>query len=372
MTIRTTLHLALACLLVSAASAGAPSGARSQGSPGKLVVVTTLPYLADLARQIGGGEVDVEALVPPGQDPHFMVPTPALSVRLARADVFLENGMQFELWSERVIDGARNQRIRPGSPGHVYATAGLTPLQVPALQSRASGDVHPSGNPHVWLDPLNLKLVARNVEACLTRVRPAHGPTFLKNREAFERRLDEAYFGADLVKILGAGMLDRLHRTGRLRTFLAEREFQGKPLRAKAGGWLKRALDLGDLSMITYHQTWTYFAQSFELRVVGTIEEKPGIPPSPSHLEELQRVAAANRTRVVECSLFYPLSRAEGVAEQIGGVAVQLPTQPGEAEEATDMFTLFDVIFRRLDPGSPLIAVGWPRRRCAPSPARGA
>lgn len=347
MTPRDTFRLCLA-LVLAALGAPAPARAQEEGK-GKVVVVTTMPYLADLARHVGGDQVDVQALVPPGQDPHFMVPTPALSVRLAEAEVFLENGMQLELWTERVIDGARNQRIRPGFPGHMYVSTGVTPLQVPAFQTRASGDVHPAGNPHVWLDPLNLKVIARNIEACLGRVRPALAPTFQKNREAFDRRLDEAYYGPDLVKILGASMLDRLQRTGRLRAFLGEQQFQGKPLREKAGGWLRRSLDLGDLSIITYHQSWTYFAQSFDVKVVGTIEEKPGIPPSPSHLEELQRVAAAHGTRVVECAPFYPLSRAEGVAEQIGGVAVQLPTQPGEAEEATDVFRMFDVIFTRLE-----------------------
>jgi zinc/manganese transport system substrate-binding protein len=314
----------------------------------KLTAVTTLPYLADLVRQIGGDQVEVQALVPPGQDPHFMVPTPALSVVVAQADLFVENGMQLELWTERVIDGARNQRIRPGYPGHLYAATGITPLQVPAVQSRASGDVHPAGNPHVWLDPLNLKIIARNIEARLAAVRPSAEATFAKNREAFEKRLDDAYYGPELVRILGVSLLDRLQRTGRLRAFLQEKQLQGKPLLEQAGGWLRRSIALGDPSMITY-QVWTYFAQSFGVRVVGTIEEKPGIPPSPSHLQDLQQIAQQHGTRIVECSPFYAMSRAEAVAEQIGGVAVQLPTQPGEAEGATDVFTMFDVIFTRLE-----------------------
>jgi ABC-type Zn uptake system ZnuABC Zn-binding protein ZnuA len=342
----TTILLSLSVFGALCVLPGPRAEAQDQG---KLVTVTTLPYLADLVRQLGGDEVEVQALVPPGQDPHFMVPTPALSILVAEADLLIENGMQFEMWSERVIDGARNQRIRPGYPGHLYAATGVSPLQVPAVQSRASGDVHPSGNPHVWLDPLNLKVIARNIEARLAAVRPSAGPTFAKNREAFERRLDDAYYGPELVRILGANLLDRLQRTGRLRAFLQEKQLQGKPLTEQAGGWLGRAIALGDLSMITYHQVWTYFAHSFGVRIVGTIEEKPGIPPSPGHLQDLQRIAQANGTRVVGCAPFYPFSRAEAVAEQIGGVAVQLPTQPGEAEGATDVFSLFDVIFTRLE-----------------------
>lgn len=326
-----------------------PLLARAQGAPEPVVVVTTLPYLADLARQVGGEHVSVEALVQPGQDPHFVQPTPALAVTLARAEVFVESGLQLELWTERVIDAARNARIRPGAPGHAYASAGVTPLQVPAQQTRASGDVHPGGNPHVWLDPLNLKPIARTIEARLAAARPELAATFQRNREAFERRLDEAYYGPDLVKILGAGLLDRLQRTGRLRAFLKERQLQGRPLEERAGGWLRRAIALGDLSVITYHQVWTYFASSFGIRVAGTIEEKPGIPPSPGHLEALQRIARAQEARVVAHAPFYPASRAEGVAELVGGVVVMLPTQPGEAEEARDVFGLFDAIFARLE-----------------------
>lgn len=343
-------HTTLRRLAPLAALLLAPlAGASAQGAQERIVVVTTLPYLADLARQVGGDHVEVQALVQPGQDPHFVQPTPALSVALARADVYLENGLQLELWSERVIDAARNATIRPGAPGHAYASTGVTPQQIPTQQTRASGDVHPGGNPHVWLDPLNLKVISRNVEARLAAARPELAATFQQNREAFERRIDEAYYGPELVKALGASLLDRLQRTGRLRTFLKERQLQGRPLEERAGGWLRRAIALGDLSVITYHQVWTYFGSSFGVRIAATIEEKPGIPPSPGHLETLQRIATAQGTRVVAFSPFYPASRAEGVAELIGGVAVQLPTQPGEADGATDVFSLFDVIFDRLE-----------------------
>jgi zinc/manganese transport system substrate-binding protein len=316
---------------------------------GKVQVVTTLPYLADITRQVGGDLVDVQALAQPGQDPHFVQATPALSVKVADAELYFETGMQLELWSERVIDGARNARIRVGAPGHVYTNAGITPRDVPVDQSRASGDVHPGGNPHYWLDPVNLKAVARTIEAALSRVRPAQATTFQQNREAFEGRLDEAFYGPELLQIIGAAALDRLQRTGRLRSFIHERQFQGKPLEEKAGGWLRRAIALGDLPLVTYHSEWVYFAASFGLRIVGTLEAKPGIPPTPGHLEELQRTAQATNAKIVECSAYYPMSRAEAFAEQIGGVAVLLPTQPGELEGATDVIAMFDQIFTRLE-----------------------
>lgn len=334
-------------LLLAALAAGAPARADDeQREP--LEVVTTLAYLADVARAVGGEEVHVTALAPPGQDPHFVVPSPARSVALRDADVLIETGLQLELWSERVIDGARNARVRPGAPGHLYAAIGLRPLQVPRQQTRAAGDVHVGGNPHVWLDPLNLKAIARNVERTLAKVRPAQAEAFAHNRAAFEAKVDAAFYGERLLGILGPGLLDKLQRSGRLVPFLREKKLAGEPLTAQAGGWLKRALALEGLPIVSYHQVWTYFAHAFGLEVVGTIEEKPGIPPSPAHLEALEQAARSAGARVVTCAPFYPLSRAEGVAERIGGVAVALPTQPGE-EDAADVFAMFDLIFTRLE-----------------------
>lgn len=313
-----------------------------------LSVVTTLNYLADVARAVGGKHVKVSSLAPPGLDPHFIQPTPTRSLTLSKADVLVESGIQLELWSERVIDGARNQKIRPGFPGHVYAAVGVQPKQVPRMQTRASGDVHVGGNPHVWLDPLNLKIIAQNVETTLATVRPAAAADFKAGRLAFEQKIDEAFYGKTLIKLLGRGRLNLLQKRGRLMGFLNKTKYKKKPLTDYAGGWLKRALDLKGLKVISYHQVWTYFVDTFGLTVTATIEEKPGIPPSPSHLTFLKQTATATGTSVVVSAPFYPFSRAEGVAERIGGKAVVLPTQPGEAK-TTDLFNMFDVIFDRLE-----------------------
>lgn len=322
------------------------------GSPAlaedKLVVVTTLNYLADVARRVGGDQVTVAALAPTGQDPHFIQPTPARSLKLRTAEVLIESGIRLELWSERVIDGARNQAIRPGSAGHVYAASGIRPLEVPTQQSRASGDVHAGGNPHVWLDPLNLKRIAANIERCLSKVRPAAAETFKKNRKAFAKKVDLAFYGKQLIRMLGRARLNKLQRRGKLIPFLRGRKYKKKPLTEYAGGWLKRALALGQLKLISYHKVWAYFEAAFGLKVTGTIEEKPGIPASPGHLDTLKKTAAATKTKIVVAAPFYPLSRAKGVAELIGGTAAQLPTQPGETG-TKDLFHMFDTIFERLE-----------------------
>jgi len=337
---------ALVFLGAALLAASLPAPAAGQDDP--LEVVTTLPYLGEVVKAVGGDRVKVEVLAPPGQDPHFIVPTPARSLQLHGADVLVENGVQLELWSERVIDGARNQRIRPGYPGHLYAAQGIRPLDVPTAQTRAAGDIHPGGNPHVWLDPLNLQKVARNVEACLAKVSPAGAASFAKNRAAFEARIDEAFFGPALLKILGPKLLHRLQQTGGLAAFLERKQYKGEPLSVQAGGWLRRARDLGGLKVIAYHQVWTYFSRAFGVEVVGTIEEKPGIPPAPAHLDALQQTASSTGARVVVIAPFYPSSRAEGVAERIGGASAVLPTQPGE-EGTSDLFSMYDTIFERLE-----------------------
>jgi len=338
---RTALGLALVLLTLSGAAA-------QDGDSKKLKVVTTLSYLGEVARAVGGDEVEVEVLAPLNLDPHFIQATPARSLTVSKADVLLESGVQLELWSERVIDGARNQQIRPGFPGHAYCAVGIKPLQVPRVQSRASGDVHVGGNPHVWLDPLNLKQIAKNVETCLARVRPGASEAFAKNRKAFAEKIDEAYFGKELIRLLGARRLNLLQKRGRLRTFLAEQRYKGEPLEAKAGGWLKRAIALSGLKLISWHQVWTYFESSFGIPIVSTIEEKPGIPPSPGHLTRLEGTAKAAGVKLVVAAPFYPQSRVAAFAERIGGTAITLPTQPGETK-SEGLFGLYDTIFDRLE-----------------------
>jgi zinc/manganese transport system substrate-binding protein len=322
--------------------------AQAEDSKPKLVVVTTLRYLADVARAVGGDEVSVHALAPINQDPHFIQPTPARSLVLSKADVFLESGVQLEAWSERVIDGARNAKIRRGAPGHVFCAQGIKPLQVPSQQTRASGEVHAGGNPHVWLDPLNLKRIAKNIQACLAKVRPEARDHFAKNLKAFSAKIDLAFYGPELIRLLGARRLNLLQKRGRLRAFLAKQTYKGKALAERAGGWLKRAMALQGLKVFSWHQVWTYFESAFGIEVVSTIEEKPGIPPSPRHLTQLVATAKARGVRVVVSASFYPASRAAGVAERIGGQSTVLPTQPGEAK-TKDVFALFDEIFTRLE-----------------------
>jgi len=148
-----------------------------------LDIVCTLPWLGDIARRVAP-DAKITTLARGVDDPHFLSPTPALMAKVSSADVYVENGMGLELWSEKLLDSAGNPKIRPGQPGFVRATTGMHVLDVPTDLSRAKGDLHPEGNPHVWLDPLNTPIAADNIAAALARVDPARAAEYTANAKA--------------------------------------------------------------------------------------------------------------------------------------------------------------------------------------------
>src|SRR5512146_1810842 len=150
-------------ILLAAALVGAPARAQDK----KVKVVVTLPTLKTLTEEVGGNRVDVIALAKGDQDPHFVTPTPVLMQRTRQADLFIENGFSLELWAEQVANGSSNAKIFRGTPGRIIAGNGIAALEVPAVLSREMGDIHPQGNPHVWLDPLLAKIEAGNIAEAL-------------------------------------------------------------------------------------------------------------------------------------------------------------------------------------------------------------
>lgn len=315
-----------------------------------LTVVSSLPYIADVARHVGGDAVRAVSLVQPGVDPHHVELTPAQLTQLRAADLFLENGMQLEAWAPRVLEASGRGDLAQGGGAHAFVTNGISPLDVPSPEElQGGGHVHAAGNPHAWLDPLNLKLVAANVATALSRVAPDRREEFQERRVAFENRVDESFFGEELVELLGGRTLDRLHRSGLLLEFLEKREVRGEKLIGKLDGWLARALALQERKVFSYHSTWSYFERSFGIEVVATLEEKPGIPPGPAYLESLGERARADGVRIVIAPPYYPSVRIRGFAERIGGAAVILPTQPGEAQGTDDVFEMFDTILDELE-----------------------
>ncbi len=305
-----------------------------------LEVVATLPWLGDVTHRLAP-DATVTVLARGTEDPHTLSPTPALMARVARADLFIEVGMNLELWSERLLDGAGNPRIRPGQAGYVRASDGVPRLEVPTDVSRARGDLHPDGNPHFWLDPLNAAIAADRIAEGLARVDPAGAGDYAQRASAFRAEIHERLFGADLVGFIGGASLEQLARAGRLRVFLESRGFSDR-----LGGWLGQAS--AGRKVVFYHQSWPYFIDRFEMDLVGIIEDRPGIAPSAGHRQRLAAEMQRQGCTLIGITSIYPERVARALAEDTDARLVALPGDVGGTPTATDYFALIDALVREL------------------------
>lgn len=309
----------------------------------RLQVVTTLPILAELVLAIGGERVEVQALADPRQNPHFVEPRPTLMQRARKAQVFVEVGLQLEPWARRVIVGSGNAAIQYGEPGHIVSARGVTTLEVPAKLTREEGNIHPYGNPYVWLDPLNLRRMAENVAAGLAEVDPKHADDYAQGLETYVGRLDRALFGDRLVAEVGGAKLDRLARQQRLAGFLEQRE-----LSDQLGGWLGRAAPLAGHEIVSYHTTWPYLAQRFGFEVAAEIEEKPGIPPSARHRERVLELVRQRDVRTLLIESYQDRRAAEWIATRSQARILAVPIDVGPEVGVADYFELIDRILEPL------------------------
>ena len=314
----------------------------------KIKVVCTLPTLKAITEEVGGDKVDVIALAKGDQDPHFVTPTPVLMKKTREADLFIENDFSLELWADEVVNGSGNSKIFKGTPGRVNASAGISPLEVPSVLTRELGDIHPQGNPHVWLDPLLAKVQAGNIAAALARADSSSADYFESRKNDFNTRIDTALFGPELLKLVGIQKLTRLSSTGQLAQFLAENKIGGEPLSAKAGGWLKAAKSLRGLKAYEFHKVWVYFARVFGLQLVGTIEERPGIPPGPQHVKDVTERLKNDKIPLILVDNFYDPSLPNNIARQTASKVVLLPNQVEGEPEIKTYFDLIDHIIQKI------------------------
>ncbi|MCX7825475.1 MAG: metal ABC transporter substrate-binding protein [Verrucomicrobiae bacterium] len=268
----------------------------------KLNVVATLEDLASIARFVGGDDVAVTGLCHGGQDAHFLDAKPSYLVKLNRADVLIENGGDLETgWLPLLVDGARNRRILRGAPGRVVAFDGIEPLEVPSKLDRSEGDVHPQGNPHFTLDPANGKIIAATICGAFCACAPQNAARFRANLGAFEKRLDES--------------LTR---------------------------WTAMMAPLRGLKIVTFHRNFSYFARRFGLEVVGTLEPKPGVPPSPSYLANLIVTMKTEGVKLILAEPYRDLKVAQFAAEKSGAKLLVVPTGVGGNADGSDFFSYFD------------------------------
>ena len=274
--------------------------ARAQG---KLSVVTTTQDLASIAQEVGGDRVAVEAIARGYQDPHFVDAKPSFILKLQKADMLVAVGRELEIgWLPPLIQQSRNAKIQPGAENYIDASAGARILEIPQGQiTRAMGDVHPSGNPHYWLDPENGKTIAHQLAQAFSRLRPADRAGFEQRLAAFENRVSEA------EKRWAAAMAP----------------FKGA-------------------KVVTYHRSFPNFADRFGLDIVGYVEPRPGIPPTPQHTLDLIAEMKRLNVKVVLVEPYFDLKTPNSIGQATGATVLVMPPSVGGVKEITDYVSLFD------------------------------
>jgi zinc/manganese transport system substrate-binding protein len=270
----------------------------------KIRVVTTLTDLADFTRNIGGDHVEVFSLATGIEDTHGVPMKPSFVPRLNRADLVVNVGFGCEhAFLPALLEASKNPRIQDGHPGYVDCSVGITPMEVPLSTDHSQGDVHPYGNPHYLLDPVLAKTAVENIYKALVAVAPQYEADFTHNRDAYLAKLD-----------------------------------------AKIAGWQKEAAPLKGVKFVSYHEHWPYFAKRFGLDYIGTIELKPGIDPTPRHIEELIMEMKAEHVPIVAREPQFPEKVPALIAQQAGATLVKLPIMPGGVPHTDTYIEMMDYI----------------------------
>jgi zinc/manganese transport system substrate-binding protein len=268
-----------------------------------LNIITSTSDLAVIVTEVGGDKVTVESLARGYQDPHFVEAKPSFVIKLNKADLLVVVGRDLEIgWLPPLITQSRNARIQPGSDGYFDASLTARILDVPTGQiTRAMGDVHPLGNPHYWLDPENGRRIAKALAAKLSQKDAANAAYYAQRLADFDNRLSDAQ-----------------------------------------KRWKAQFAPYKGIKAVTYHRSWTNFADAFGVEVIGYVEPKPGIPPTPQHTLDLIQAMKAQNVKIIIVEPYFDLKTPNSIASQTGGKVVVLPPSVGGVKEATDYLKLFD------------------------------
>ena len=329
--------LILAALVVAVFAVGAAAGARP-----RLEIVTTLPDYGVFAKAIGGERVSVDTIVRGDQDAHFIRPKPSFVNMVRKADVLIATGLDLELWLPTVVNKSGNTKVRSGQRGYVAAAQGIRLLEKSTVISRGEGGVHIYGNPHVTCSPINMRMAARNIAVGLIKNDPDGKLLYEANLQEVLNELDRRIFGQELVELFGGETLCDLAEKGKLIPFLQKQRLGSRPVVDSLGGWMKQMLPLRGTPIVTYHKNWIYFLRVFGLEEAGTVEPKPGIPPSPKHVTGLLELMRAKDIRIILAANYFDEQKVRTIAERVGAKPVIVPIYVGGAPGLTDYFELVD------------------------------
>ena len=303
-------------------------------------VVTSLTTYGSIAREIVGDRGTVASIAQGDEDPHFVQPKPSFVALLRDADLFVTTGLDLELWVPTLLDRAGNRKIMEGGPGYVAAYTGIALLEVPVSLSRAGGDIHAEGNPHIHTDPVNGIIIGRNILAGLLKVDAANAEYYRARELDFEKRVLEATIGKELVGVLTPATAFNLLKTGQFDGFVSKTMLHGKPLSDQLGGWLRQGAGFRGKEMACYHKEWAYFSVRFQVTCIAYVEAKPGIPPTPGHVEEVIALMKDRQIPVIFASNYFPKSQVDQVAAKTGATAVVVPENTFGAPGVTTYFDL--------------------------------
>ncbi len=315
----------------------------------KLNVVTTLTTYANIAKYIGKDKITVASIVAGDQDAHFVRPKPSYAVLLSKADVFVSTGLDLELWVPTLVDMSKNDKIRSGQIGFVAASDGIKLLEKPSVLSRSEGGLHIYGNPHITTNPLNYKIIAENIEIGLEKNDPENAGFYEANLKEFKHMIDVHTFGEKLVALMGGKLLTKLANNGNLIDFLRSHNYQGKKMIDFLGGWLKEGMPFRGRKVVAYHKNWVYFKELFGIEIIGNVEPKPGIPPSPKHVEELVSEMRKNNVKVVLAANYFDEKKVTDICNKVGAVPVIVPIYVNGAPGTEDVFKLVNLWITKLN-----------------------
>jgi len=267
----------------------------------KLNIVTTTTDLADLARNIGRDKVNVISLSKGNQDLHSVEPRPSMVINIKNADMLIVVGMDLDMWAKSLADAGRNSKVMIGSKGYLDASADISKLDVPGKVDASMGDIHIYGNPHYWLSPENGQVILKSILNKLTELKPEDASYFKKNYEEYNSRLE-----------------------------------------INIKRWKELLKPYAGTKIVTYHDSWPYFAKEFDLSIDGFIELKPGIAPSPSHVVSLIQKIKADNVKLILAEPFFDVREAEKIAKDAGIKYIKVASSSGAFDGTSSYIDMFN------------------------------
>lgn len=291
----------LVCFFVISAAAGQAA----------VEVVTTTTDLKAIVEAVGGDRVRVVSIGKGNEDPHFVEPRPSFLMTLSRARLLFCIGLELEIWLKTLVEGARNLEIQPGNPGYVDCSRSIDVKEIPQMRIDPSmGDVHPKGNPHYWLDPDNGVRIGALVAQKLSETDPAGAEKFGNNFEAFK-----------------------------------------KDLESRIPGWKAEFTGFANRTVACFHGSWLYFTDAFDLKIVGHVEPRPGVPPTGRELAQLVSSMKGSGCKLILRERYHSDRFSNMAAEKAGGKVLVLPSSVGAEPGIRTYADLIDTVVRRVADG---------------------